>query len=532
MYNKLEKLIQQNRENLDSLEPSHDLWDKIQSQLPNTGPGNGPDGGNGGQGGGASAGAKAGALIKWAAAVVTAGVMGTVAFFALQGDKDQSKPDTVLEPGHELVVGNDQNSGAPPLLIQPPVPEADVPFMTFTFNAEKGKTIRLDNGTVITVPPHTFVDKMGAPITGPVELKYREFHDAADLLLSGITMKYHSGDTLADFQTAGMNEIRGSQNGEEIFFAEGKSIGIDLASFTDEKDHRLYYLDEASGHGWTDIGVADIVPNVEKALAKSQLQELPAEPRKPILKGQTQKVLDFAVDYEQFPELRTYKDVQWEYQDVAQLEENQWIFGEAWSEASLKVKDAESGLYTLELKNKRKSFSTPVRPILNAEDYAKELKKFNLRLDAYQKAKAARDEKERWMAMQADLTRHFDISQWGGYNCDRILTRSDLVQPRIKIELPSHPEIDVKDLTVFHFVGQMRACLPYPMNRTERIGFVFNELNAFVVVLPNQEFAVFSPKDFKALDQATIRKENKVTLALQAVEGIHNPEDLRIALGI
>ncbi len=118
--------------------------------------------------------------------------------------------------------------------------EFDVPFQSLEVVAEQGRRFQLVNGSQINVPAQAFVNKNGDPVQGKVQLTYREFHHAAEIIASGIPMEYQGGV----FESGGMFELRGQQAGEPVFIAKGNKIEVKLASFTDEDNFNHYYLRE------------------------------------------------------------------------------------------------------------------------------------------------------------------------------------------------------------------------------------------------------------------------------------------------
>ena len=88
------------------------------------------------------------------------------------------------------------------------------------------------------------MDAEGGSVSGKVSLNYRQFQDVGEIFLSGLSMHFDSAGLRSLMRSTGMMEIRGSQGGKPIFLAQGKSLSVAMASFTDEDDHRLYYLNE------------------------------------------------------------------------------------------------------------------------------------------------------------------------------------------------------------------------------------------------------------------------------------------------
>ena len=78
--------------------------------------------------------------------------------------------------------------------IAPPLEAVDVAFKNFEIKNGEAQTFQLENGTSIEIPANAFVDANGQPVTSTVNIGYREFHNAAEILASGIPMKaVHNG---------------------------------------------------------------------------------------------------------------------------------------------------------------------------------------------------------------------------------------------------------------------------------------------------------------------------------------------------
>jgi hypothetical protein len=130
--------------------------------------------------------------------------------------------------------------------VQPIFSNTDVAFQHLVVDGEKGAKFNLPNGTKILVPQDAFVDKNNKAIVGKVDLEYREFHEAAEILASGIPMVYDSAGIKQQFESAGMFEIRGFQDNKPVFIAKNKTIAVDMASFVTGDNFRFYYFDQTN----------------------------------------------------------------------------------------------------------------------------------------------------------------------------------------------------------------------------------------------------------------------------------------------
>jgi hypothetical protein len=130
--------------------------------------------------------------------------------------------------------------------MDPPFTNVVVPVNQFEVNGNEDKIIRLKNGSSLSIPKNAFVDKNGKVIEGKINIEYREFSKAADIIASGIPMVYEdeNGNT-EQMESGGMFELRGKVNNEEVFIAKDKSISVNMSS--DIKGEFDFYLLEEEG---------------------------------------------------------------------------------------------------------------------------------------------------------------------------------------------------------------------------------------------------------------------------------------------
>ena len=132
--------------------------------------------------------------------------------------------------------------------VQPPIENEAPVFSNYTVKTETSSVLEYDSGTRIKVPSNAFIDKNGNLVKGKVDIKFREFTNPIDIYLSGIPMTVEQGNQKEFFQSAGMVEIRASQNGEEVFpNPDGEMIKIEITSSQLGNNFQLYNLDESTG---------------------------------------------------------------------------------------------------------------------------------------------------------------------------------------------------------------------------------------------------------------------------------------------
>jgi len=193
--------------------------------------------------------------------------------------------------------------------ISSPFESVNVAYHDQVIDPVNGGEIQLENGTQIQIPENAFVDNTGKLVSAPVKIKYREFHNGAEILASGIPMKYKGGN----FQTAGMFEIEGTTvDRQPVALAEGKSITVNMASFVAGDQYKFYYFDESSGE-WVERGKNSSRENPRKKAAIEQLGQMKEAPLKPVRQSANSPVFDLDVNLSAYPELQQFNGVVWQF---------------------------------------------------------------------------------------------------------------------------------------------------------------------------------------------------------------------------
>lgn len=546
MSDKLENFIRNHREQFDAQVPSNQVWTNIQTGITQQ-----AASAAGSSAASTAAAGKAGlakVALGWKIALVAtfSAIVGTGIYLATTAsdEKDGQQPEKMAAVPPQNA--NDHPSKTAKLeylyqgsaMVVPPMPSANVPYQAFTVNADKGGQLTAASGTTLKVAPGTFVDAQGNPVSGDVQIQYREFHDAEDIILSGITMQYNENGAKENFQTAGMMEILGSQGEAPVFIAPGKSIDVRMASFTPEDDYNLYFLDPKTG--WKDIGVPATEKNKDKKASRkgapSELAALEAAAPRPPVKGEKGVEQDgevmFNVDYNEFPELKPFKEVRWMAEDKAEykaLEEK--IMSHVWNEVDLEELDSSGLRYKITLTRKAKAtLSINVKPILEGKDYEKGMERFKKKKASYDKILKEKEIEMERLATQADVFRTFTISGFGIYNCDRFYGAKDVVSLNVKYEFPEDSYINPDNTIIYHITGNNRAVMNLDPN-VPTLKFVPADQNFLVVVLPNNKVAVFGPDDFAKLAKGPRIGKSKVGLVAKDMQ-VHTASDLRLLLGV
>ncbi len=131
----------------------------------------------------------------------------------------------------------------------PPSKELDIKYQTLSVDVKNGDTLNLSNGTQIIVPPNSIVNKDGSAVVNS-QLKYREFQNQTDIMLSGIPMTYDSAGVNYLLESGGMFELKSANENEMI--NENIPVTVLLASNHFQDGFNAYKLDETKG-AWSYI---------------------------------------------------------------------------------------------------------------------------------------------------------------------------------------------------------------------------------------------------------------------------------------
>ncbi len=151
---------------------------------------------------------------------------------------------------------------------KPLLQQADVKRKVFNIPSETAVSINVNCGTKITIPQDAFVDANGKPVTGDVNITYREIKTPLDMLMSGVPMAYDSGGVTNQFVSAGNFELLAFKEGEPLKLAQGKTIDVEFVSADANDGFNLYKLNPQTAN-WEFEGTAD---NREKPAKDSTKQ--------------------------------------------------------------------------------------------------------------------------------------------------------------------------------------------------------------------------------------------------------------------
>ena len=440
---------------------------------------------------------------------------------------EQNTPDSknsALNPNNLNISPTTQKQ-----IVHPPINGVDVAFENFQIEPSKSKTITFDSGSSLEIPANAFVDANGKLVTTSVEVKYREFVSAADIIASGIPMKAAHNGISGDMESAGMFELRATSNQEEVFIAEEKDIKVNMATNVGGGNFDFWSFDEAAGK-WDNLGQSTPQPNLQKQATKKVLASSPVivAPNKPIAFDKNKPVLNFDINLEEYPELKEMDGVFWQYSGTGTSPESaKWIFDEEWDYANIEPATTPNE-FQLELKKGSKSFKTSVCPSQKGEDFENAMASYNAKMKDYKDNSLSLKQKKEYYQRQRDFIRSVSVGNTGIFNYD-ILRKNDeniLVQANFNFgkEIPASQS----KVNVFLISEGGRMVVAFPYSDWSKFGFNPSKENLLVAILPNNKVATFTNDDFeeqKAFLQSADKGKYNFEMTVKS-QNVNNVKDL------
>jgi hypothetical protein len=371
--------------------------------------------------------------IKYAAVISGITVVCTVTYLALFNKSKSTSNDKIITQ-NTIVNKKEEGPKQAKSFIQPPIKNATVSYNSYKVNNNKGGEIAHPSGSKIKIPKNSLINKQGDLINGEVEIFYREFHDQADIIASGIPMTYDSAGVKYTFESAGMFDIKVLQNGEPVFIKQDAPVTVEFKSKQTADRFNQYYLDTIAKN-WQYLNRDNPVKD-DNSVAKTDVQQalkkaeqkyeplikaipkridsvkvvytrriekltLPSEPLKPNKSaGRPQFNLD--VDYKEFPELSAFKGAVFEI-GAENRNFSQELSKITWSSADISEGPKKGINYLLTLKLRDRTENLIVYPVLNGADFAEASKKYEEKFEKYKilQTKREADEKKLKEEMEA-----------------------------------------------------------------------------------------------------------------------------------
>ncbi|MFN7118182.1 MAG: hypothetical protein ACK4TA_15385 [Saprospiraceae bacterium] len=394
------------------------------------------------------------------------------------------------------------------LSVQAPLQNVTVPQEAVVVqDPSQPAVLTLTSGSKIEIPANAFVNKKGEIITSPVTIHFKEYHDAAEIIASGIPMRVQKAHGAEDWmQTAGMFEITGTTNHEPVQIAQGKSLNISLVSKVDGA-YDFWYFDEQQGN-WENLA-PNILPENNGTLPNTPQPALEAEISR--LKRATatlpQEPVYDALNNLAFPDLDVKRCQNLQNKGTLILnyagtdeklapKNNKWITKPGiWTKKRLECSN-DPELFTLTLIGDT-IYQIPVRLAPQPADLARAKAQYEAQLAEFKANQQLLREKESILKQQASFRRSMEVENFGIHNYDILLSMKDAVPLLAEFDFGNYPE-DMKELiTVYLITGQGRTVINLPYYNWDKFRFLPSADNKLVAVLPGNKVALFTENDFK-----------------------------------
>ena len=304
-------------------------------------------------------------------------VLGIIGIF-MSGDPDKKGTITSEKKQFELIT---------------PINELNILNTEYkVFAGEKGQIVT-ETGTIIKYPKNAFLDAAGKPVKGEIEVLFREFHDVIEIFASGIPMEYDSASNKYHFESAGMFEIKGMQNGIPLTINPEFPLVVELSSKQHGDYFNLYKLNEKGKWNFIEkdtakgvytqqfdsTGLAQL-PQRIKTLEKNAKQTLKAHKKadksfnkllkenniyQPSKANNELYSMQLKSDKNEFPELVPFKNILFEITED-NVDFTPELANKDWDDIQLKRKNKSE--YLLIMFDDLKKHTFIVRPVISASN--------------------------------------------------------------------------------------------------------------------------------------------------------------------
>lgn len=380
---------------------------------------------------------------------------------------------------------------------KPLLAKADIPMDHYVLDMDSSITISRPTGTKIRIQASTFCYKDGSPVNGKIELNVREFHQAADILRSGIPMDIDK-DKGEYLKSAGMIELRAYSQGKELDIKKEKSIAIDLAGYRSSEGYQLYYLNNDAE--W-------IVPdsfrqgkNNNKTEKLEQLARLPEKPMEEDSSLSDELVFDLYGNFDLAPQLGALANRQWKICKDYNNPDIKKGMRINWERISMDLVDKKNMIYEMAFSKKQEmqegegeifqSMILYVTPVMDKGNKRKDKKLFQWQMQQYEaKMKKVEDEKKRAEA-EADLVNCFKINKMGVYNIDRLFTCDELQITSVSFDFQDELDPKINKLKLFAIYPEENSVIEYNPRDWNKVGLSTNKKMRLIAYLPGERIAV------------------------------------------
>ena len=395
-----------------------------------------------------------------------------------------------------------QSTSLEKYVVAPPSPKLDVPFIAKTVASDQASKITFASGSSIDIPAGIFVDENNQPVTKPVDLLFREFHTAADMIASGIPMKVRMEEGTEEWmQTAGMFELKGFCEGKEVKIAAGKTLNVNLVSNVDG-EYPFWYFNPESGNWEKQSQVSTAVPNPNFMSAPVLDVEVSAPPAKPIEFDPSKPALNFDINVKKLPELANLGRIIWQYAGTDAQKDpanHEWVFRHNWDNATIEPTSTPNVYHLTLVSRDSGEYMIPVCPNKAGKDLERAKAQYTALMAEYEKGVEMLKNREQTITFQGAFMRSMQVSGFGIHNCDVFYNMRNSFHVMADFDFGESIPVNAKQLIpVFLITGDSRSVITVPFTAWDNFRFNINERNKILAILPDNKLAIFDYSDFKS----------------------------------
>jgi hypothetical protein len=475
--------------------------------------------------------------MKYLKNLITA-ALGTI--FSIVGCSEDTKTSANVLNDSSAPTFTDFNSisTSKKLSVNPLYKDLDVPFKTFKVDASKDTVLMFGaKKTQIKIAAKSFIHEDGIPVKGEVTIKYREIRTPAEIILSGITMKYDSAGTTYDFQTAGMFDIQGYKNNDPIEISPSKPLTIEYKSNQSEPDYNFYCLDEQNAN-WSYLSTPKVSSEKLKVRKIAEPNSshgsevyLDSKPKFEFSKPQEalkdQEIWDLEYDYKEYPMFASLAGVMWQYVGDSVNNPLNAEEGLIWKPTAIIPIDEKKGVFKVTIKSGDQRLVMKMKPIYKGKHFEYANNQFKKKLNAYKRdllnhMKKNKEQKERNIAYKKSVssttaavnqtfpqaTRSLKVPSFGVYNCDRYSREKNVIKLLAKINEP-FPDAQLTEAKVFLVSKNGTVVVNKShLNTASNFKFVSSESNKLIALYPDKRVSVLGNAYFKKIKLNENQKQN------------------------
>lgn len=447
--------------------------------------------------------------------------------------------------------------------ITPPLPGLETAYTTFEIDPSQDQLLEMPSGTNITIRANTLTDANSNLVNGKVSLQYREYHDAVDILLSGIPMDYTVQGQKRTMQTAGMFDIKAEQNGQALGLKNGATFRVDLASYEEGKDYNFFWLDQEK-EGWEFVDYVEPKANEKRVAIQKEIEII----EKKLKKGSRQKEKYFVFDFnmmldimynDNYAAIKSAKhstvaakarkyDLSWlknapysfitykgnNYTAATMVWENisgryfpRWIYSK---DTKLKLTQIEGDVYQLFATAPKgtKTAKLKVKIVMplkylfeySPEKWKKDFKSIMKTVSKEEeKLKKQLDELQEKEGLQAATIRSFEMVGFGIYNYDKLMKEKDRIEilADFRVQNMGNP-LDF----VFCLPEDNKTVIKYPKSDWEKVNLLPNNAARFITFLPNNTVGLYAAEQYQSIDFDAVRQQTEPSYNFTLVKKLEN----------